>query len=138
MRWGPRLSCRTPAHLSHLRTHVSCHVQPHGPLSAHLPLTACHVSLSPSHLHLNTFLHSLSLVPISLTRKNPFPPPPHLHYTGAYNLLFKHATSSTSHPMNHSAGPGGPSRRPPRPQKAELTKTVPDPKRVVIVVVGGG
>jgi hypothetical protein len=77
--------------------------------------------LSPYHFHEST----------------PFPPP-HLHHTGTYNILVEHATSSTSHPMNRSAGPGGPSKRPPRPQKAELTRTVPDPKRAVIAVVGGG
>jgi hypothetical protein len=77
------------------------------------------------------------LSPYHLHESNPFPPP-HLHYTSTYNLLINHATSSTSHPVNCSAGPGGPLRRSPRPWKAESTRTVLDPKRVVIAVVGGG
>jgi hypothetical protein len=138
MRWGPRLSCRPPAHLSHLRTHVSCHVQPHGPPFSSSPsrrLPCVPFAQSPPPQHLPPFV--VSCPHITYT-KAPLSPPPHLHYTGAYNLLVKHATSSTSHPVNRSAGPGGPSRRPPRPQKAELTRTIPDPKRVVIAVVGGG
>jgi hypothetical protein len=90
---------------------------------------------SPLPQHLPPFVVSC---PRITSTKAPLFPPPHLHHTGTYNILVEHATSSTSHPVNRSAGPGGPSKRPPRPQKAELTRTVPDPKRAVIAVVGGG
>jgi hypothetical protein len=58
-------------------------------------------------------IHCL-LSPYHFHESTPFPPP-HLHHTGTYNILVDYATSSTSHP-----------------------KTVLDPKRAVIAVVGGG
>jgi hypothetical protein len=114
----PCLATWSPFQLISLSPPVMC---PFRPVTSTLAPSSIRCLLSPYHLHEST----------------PFPPP-HLHYTSAYNLLVKHATSSTSYHLNHSAGPGGPSRRPPCPQKAELTRTIPDPKRMVIAVVGGG
>jgi hypothetical protein len=115
-----------------------------GPLSVHgmnilVPspdrLPCVPFTQSPLPHHLPPFVVSY---PRITSTKAPLFPPPHLHHNGTYSILVKHATPSTSHPVNRSAGLGGPLRRPPRPQKVELTRTVPDLKREVIAVVGGG
>jgi hypothetical protein len=83
------------------------------PSPHHLPCVP--FAQSPPPQHLSPFVVSC---PCIISAKATLFPLPHLHHTGTYNILIKHATYSTSHPMNHSASLGGPSRRPPCPQKA--------------------
>jgi hypothetical protein len=110
---GPPPIMSPPVQPSYLRTHVSCYFHPHGPpfhliflsLPAMCPFLPFTSTSAPSTIRCLLPLHHFHITPLPLS---------HLHSTGTFNLLVKHATSSIPHLLDHSADPGGASRRPPR------------------------